>query len=102
MYPYIFVLFFVLHSIVRNLVAANEGYAVVYSLGFGDDVKFDFLKRLSLQNHGFARKIYLNADSALQVQVKLMDLLLFYYNKIQIFLCFLLQEINVLVLGLIQ
>ncbi|XP_067013896.2 inter-alpha-trypsin inhibitor heavy chain H4 isoform X2 [Anabrus simplex] len=41
--------------------------AVIHSLAFGKDADFKFLKKLSLQNNGFARKIYEDADASLQL-----------------------------------
>ncbi|XP_021949887.1 inter-alpha-trypsin inhibitor heavy chain H3 isoform X1 [Folsomia candida] len=40
----------------------------IFSLGFGNDVDFPFLRKLSLQNHAFARKIYEGSDAALQMK----------------------------------
>ena len=40
----------------------------VFSLAFGDGANYRFLKKLSLQNHGFARKIYESSDATLQLQ----------------------------------
>nr|CAD7429895.1 unnamed protein product [Timema monikensis] len=40
----------------------------IFSLAFGDDADFVFLKRLSLRNSGFARKIYEAADASLQLR----------------------------------
>ena len=48
---------------------ANTDDVNLFALGFGDDVDFDFLKKLALQNGGIARKIYTNADATLQLQV---------------------------------
>ena len=44
-----------------------EGRYSLFCLGFGDDVDFDFLESLSLQNRGLARKIYEDSDAALQL-----------------------------------
>ena len=40
----------------------------LFSLGFGNDVDFPFLKKMALQNKGFARKIYADSDAAIQLQ----------------------------------
>lgn len=40
----------------------------IFSLGFGNEAKMDFLKKLSLNNHGFARKIYEASDVVLQLR----------------------------------
>ncbi|XP_049948248.1 inter-alpha-trypsin inhibitor heavy chain H4-like [Schistocerca serialis cubense] len=42
--------------------------AAIFSLAFGDDADLPFLRRLSLRNAGFARKIYEAADAALQLK----------------------------------
>jgi hypothetical protein len=39
-------------------------------LAFGIKTDFDMLKTLSLQNYGFARKIYTAADASLQLEGK--------------------------------
>jgi len=55
-------------DIVKAISEQNHDQNVVlYSLGFGNDVDFQFLQRLSLGNGGFARKIYESSDSALQL-----------------------------------
>ncbi|PNF17383.1 hypothetical protein B7P43_G02959 [Cryptotermes secundus] len=46
----------------------SEIGAPIFSLAFGDAANFRFLKKLSLQNHAFARKIYEASDAALQLQ----------------------------------
>lgn len=42
----------------------------LYSLGFGFDVNFEFLKKLSLENNGVGRRIYEDSDADKQLQVK--------------------------------
>ncbi|KAJ9598936.1 hypothetical protein L9F63_010530, partial [Diploptera punctata] len=41
--------------------------ASIFSLALGNDADFNFLKKLSLRNSGFARKIYEASDTALQL-----------------------------------
>nr|CAD7446721.1 unnamed protein product [Timema bartmani] len=41
--------------------------AAIFCLAFGDDANLDFLKKLSLSNSGYARKIYEASDAALQL-----------------------------------
>lgn len=41
--------------------------ASIFSLALGNDADFSFLKKLSLRNSGFARKIYEASDTALQL-----------------------------------
>lgn len=43
----------------------------LYCLGFGFDVNFNFLEKLSLLNNGVARRIYADADADLQLKVNL-------------------------------
>ncbi|XP_063240182.1 uncharacterized protein LOC134540990 isoform X2 [Bacillus rossius redtenbacheri] len=54
---------------ITSLVTAANGDvgAALFSLAFGDDADMGFLKKLSLRNAGFARKIYEAADAALQL-----------------------------------
>ncbi|NXG75025.1 ITIH4 inhibitor, partial [Baryphthengus martii] len=47
--------------------AINEKYAL-FCLGFGFDVSYKFLEKMALSNSGIARRIYENADAALQLQ----------------------------------
>ncbi|XP_077133037.1 inter-alpha-trypsin inhibitor heavy chain H3-like [Ranitomeya variabilis] len=54
--------------IMKNVKRAADGVATLYSLGFGDDVDYDFLEKMSLENGGLARRIYVDSDSALQLQ----------------------------------
>ena len=41
----------------------------LYCLGFGYDVNFEFLEKMSLQNNGVARRIYEDSDADLQLKV---------------------------------
>ena len=55
--------------ILRNTRLANAGgEAAVFCLAFGRQADFHLLKVLSVQNNGFARKIYVAADAALQLE----------------------------------
>ncbi|PKU29731.1 inter-alpha-trypsin inhibitor heavy chain h4 [Limosa lapponica baueri] len=47
--------------------AVNGKYAL-FCLGFGFDVSYRFLEKMALSNGGIARRIYENADAALQLQ----------------------------------
>lgn len=48
--------------------AANKNLSVpLFSLAFGEGADFPFVKKLSLQNNGFARKIYEASDATLQL-----------------------------------
>uniref|UniRef100_A0A4W6EY02 Inter-alpha-trypsin inhibitor heavy chain 3b, tandem duplicate 1 n=1 Tax=Lates calcarifer TaxID=8187 RepID=A0A4W6EY02_LATCA len=54
-----------IHSNVRQAIA---GKFPLYCLGFGFDVNFEFLKKMSLQNSGVARRIYEDSDADLQLK----------------------------------
>nr|CAD7396384.1 unnamed protein product [Timema cristinae] len=55
-------------TIVNSITEANNITRVaIFSLAFGDDADMEFLKKLSLRNSGFARKIYEASDAALQL-----------------------------------
>lgn len=56
-------------TIMANVNKANYGsLAPIFSLAFGRHADFDLLKVMSLQNNGFARKIYVAADASLQLE----------------------------------
>ncbi|XP_076107751.1 inter-alpha-trypsin inhibitor heavy chain H3-like [Mytilus galloprovincialis] len=55
-------------QILNNVRKANEAKLPIFSLGFGNDVNFNLLKQMSLQNNGFARRIYEDSDAALQIK----------------------------------
>lgn len=42
----------------------------LFCLGFGKDVQYSFLDVLARQNKGFARRIFVDSDAALQLQVE--------------------------------
>nr|XP_040060994.1 inter-alpha-trypsin inhibitor heavy chain H3-like isoform X2 [Gasterosteus aculeatus aculeatus] len=54
----------VIQSNVRRAIA---GKFPLYCLGFGFDVNFEFLEKMSLQNNGVARRIYEDSDADLQL-----------------------------------
>ncbi|PSN48681.1 hypothetical protein C0J52_04780 [Blattella germanica] len=56
------------NAIVNNVGRANTKNCSIFSLAFGEEPDFEFLKRLSLRNSGFARKIYEASDTALQLR----------------------------------
>lgn len=41
----------------------------MYNLGFGNNLNYNFLETLALENHGLARRIYEDSDATLQLQV---------------------------------
>ncbi|XP_071809873.1 inter-alpha-trypsin inhibitor heavy chain H3-like isoform X2 [Asterias amurensis] len=54
-------------GIVSDIKSRMEGRFSLFCLGFGNNVDFSFLEKLSLQNRGLARKIYEDADAGLQL-----------------------------------
>ena len=59
-------------TILRHVRAKNRKNVAVYGLAFGKDADWPLVKRLVSQNHGVGRRIYQDADAALQV-TDLMD-----------------------------
>uniref|UniRef100_I3JKH3 Inter-alpha-trypsin inhibitor heavy chain H3 n=1 Tax=Oreochromis niloticus TaxID=8128 RepID=I3JKH3_ORENI len=57
-----------LEKIQSNVREAVAGKFPVYCLGFGFDVDFEFLGKMSLQNKGVARRIYVDSDADLQLK----------------------------------
>ncbi|XP_048192120.1 inter-alpha-trypsin inhibitor heavy chain H6 [Perognathus longimembris pacificus] len=56
-------------SVILSNVRQALGHRVaLFSLAFGDDADFPLLRRLSLENRGAARRIYEDADAALQLE----------------------------------
>lgn len=58
-----------LEQIQSNVRAAIADKFPLYCLGFGFDVNFEFLEKMSLQNNGMARRIYEDSDADLQLKV---------------------------------
>ncbi|PSN48670.1 hypothetical protein C0J52_04778, partial [Blattella germanica] len=56
------------NTIVKDVTKLNTKNSSIFSLALGNDADIDFLKKLSLRNSGFARKIYEAADTALQLR----------------------------------
>ena len=54
-------------EITKNVKQANEKNVALISLAFGSGADYDSLKTISVQNNGFARKIYEASDADLQV-----------------------------------
>ncbi|NP_001389404.1 inter-alpha-trypsin inhibitor heavy chain H6 precursor [Rattus norvegicus] len=54
--------------ILSNVRQALAHRVSLFSLAFGDDADFSLLRRLSLENQGEARRIYEDADAALQLE----------------------------------
>ncbi|XP_064154402.1 inter-alpha-trypsin inhibitor heavy chain H4-like isoform X2 [Anguilla rostrata] len=57
-----------LNEIQNNVREAIRKRYTLYCLGFGFDVDYKFLEKISLQNNGLARRIYEDSDAALQLQ----------------------------------
>uniref|UniRef100_A0A668RVA4 Inter-alpha-trypsin inhibitor heavy chain 3 n=1 Tax=Oreochromis aureus TaxID=47969 RepID=A0A668RVA4_OREAU len=57
-----------LENIQSNVRQAIAGKFPLYCLGFGFDVNFNFLEKMSLQNNGVARRIYEDSDADLQLK----------------------------------
>lgn len=41
----------------------------MYNLGFGNNLNYNFLESMALENHGLARRIYEDSDANVQLQV---------------------------------
>ncbi|KAJ9587868.1 hypothetical protein L9F63_018702, partial [Diploptera punctata] len=54
-------------TIVSDITKANTKNSSIFSLALGNGADYNFLKKLSLQNSGFSRRIYEAADTALQL-----------------------------------
>ena len=54
-------------TIRENIKQKNEAEVGIFSLGFGFDVDFEFLKAMSLENYGIAIRIYENEDASEQI-----------------------------------
>uniref|UniRef100_A0A672QQ69 Inter-alpha-trypsin inhibitor heavy chain H3-like n=1 Tax=Sinocyclocheilus grahami TaxID=75366 RepID=A0A672QQ69_SINGR len=57
-----------IEKIIANVKEAIGTKFPLYCLGFGYDVNFDFLTKMSLENGGVARRIYEDSDADLQLQ----------------------------------
>ncbi|KAM4740161.1 inter-alpha-trypsin inhibitor heavy chain H3-like [Anableps anableps] len=55
-------------TIQANVRRSIAGKFPLYCLGFGFDVKFGFLEKMSLENNGAARRIYEGSDADLQLK----------------------------------
>ncbi|XP_030230360.1 inter-alpha-trypsin inhibitor heavy chain H3 isoform X29 [Gadus morhua] len=52
----------------KNVMRAINKKFPLYCLGFGHDVNFEFLEKMSLENSGVARRIYDDTDADLQLK----------------------------------
>lgn len=56
-------------KIQENVRNAIRGKFPLYNLGFGNNLNYNFLESMALENHGLARRIYEDSDANLQLQV---------------------------------
>lgn len=54
-------------KILDTISSRNKDKTPIFSLSFGDEADYGFLKKLSAQNNGFVRKIYEESDASLQL-----------------------------------
>ena len=54
-------------DILNNVEEKNKQKVQIFSLSFGNDANFSFLKKLSARNNALARKIYADSDASLQL-----------------------------------
>ncbi|XP_069331979.1 inter-alpha-trypsin inhibitor heavy chain H3 isoform X7 [Eulemur rufifrons] len=55
-------------KIQENVRNAIKGKFPLYNLGFGNNLNYNLLDAMALENHGFARRIYEDSDADLQLQ----------------------------------
>uniref|UniRef100_A0A673U2M3 Inter-alpha-trypsin inhibitor heavy chain H3 n=1 Tax=Suricata suricatta TaxID=37032 RepID=A0A673U2M3_SURSU len=55
-------------KIQENVRNAIGGKFPLYNLGFGNNLNYNFLENMALENHGVARRIYEDSDANLQLQ----------------------------------
>ncbi|XP_077605711.1 inter-alpha-trypsin inhibitor heavy chain H3 [Crocuta crocuta] len=55
-------------KIQENVRNAIGGKFPLYNLGFGNNLNYNFLESMALENHGLARRIYEDSDASLQLQ----------------------------------
>ena len=54
--------------ILTNIRRRNSAFNTpIFCLSFGEHADFDFLKKISLENNGFARRIYEGSDASIQL-----------------------------------
>lgn len=58
-------------QILKNVRNAIRGRFPLYNLGFGHDLDFNFLEVMSMENNGWAQRIYEDHDATQQLQVSL-------------------------------
>lgn len=53
--------------ILEHVKMRNIGRIAIFTLAFGEDADYEFVKKVALQNDGVARKIYEESDAVLQI-----------------------------------
>ncbi|OWF55795.1 inter-alpha-trypsin inhibitor heavy chain H3-like isoform X2 [Mizuhopecten yessoensis] len=53
--------------ILENVKTRNIRHIAIFTLAFGEDADYEFVKKVALQNDGVARKIYEESDAVLQI-----------------------------------
>ena len=55
-------------KILKNVGNDNTDGVAIFSLAFGDDADYEFVKKVAIKNKGVARKIFADSDAALQIK----------------------------------
>ncbi|XP_076107954.1 inter-alpha-trypsin inhibitor heavy chain H3-like [Mytilus galloprovincialis] len=56
------------HKILKNVKTYNTKGITMFSLAFGNNADYTFIKKLAVQNKGIARRIFEDSDSSLQIK----------------------------------
>ena len=54
--------------ILKNIKNANSKGVAIFSLAFGNNADYTFIKKLAVNNRGIARKIFEDSDASLQIK----------------------------------
>lgn len=54
--------------ILKNVKNANSKGVAIFSLAFGNNADYTFIKKLAVNNRGIARKIFEDSDASLQIK----------------------------------
>ena len=54
-------------KILTTVSRENQAGVAMFALAFGKDADWKLVQRISDENHGFARKIYIDSDASLQI-----------------------------------
>ena len=55
-------------TILKNIDKKNAEGLAVFSLAFGNDADYEFVKKVAVKNKGVARKIFEDSDASLQIK----------------------------------